>query len=60
MKGIDVTANTKPFAQEKLHSCLKWLDRVFQGQYLPSLSINYVLISLGSISASLLVLPKRQ
>ena len=24
---------------------LRWLDRVFQGQYLPNLSINYVAIS---------------
>ena len=25
-------------------STLRWLDTVFQGQYLPSLSINYVAI----------------
>ena len=24
---------------------LKWLDRVFQGQYLPNLSINYVAVN---------------
>lgn len=27
MKDIDVTANTKTFAQEKLHSCLKCMAR---------------------------------
>ena len=26
-------------------SLLRWLDTVFQGQYLPSLSINYVAIN---------------
>ena len=26
-------------------SCLRWLGRVFQGQYLPSLSKNYVVIN---------------
>ena len=26
-------------------SILRWLDTVFQGQYLPSLSINYVAIN---------------
>ena len=28
---------------EKIY--LRWLDRVFQGQYFPSLSINYVAIN---------------
>ena len=26
-------------------SLLRWLDTVFQGQYLPSLSVNYVAIN---------------
>ena len=30
----------------KIHVCiLRWLDTVSQGQYLPSLSINYVAIN---------------
>ena len=28
-----------------LSGWLRWLDNVFQGQYLPSLSINYVAIT---------------
>ena len=28
-------------------SILRWLDRIFQGQYLPSFSINYVAINEG-------------
>ena len=31
----------KPFGKE----ALRWLDTVFQGQYLPSLSVNYVAIN---------------
>ena len=27
------------------NTMLRWLDTVFQGQYLPSLSINYVAIN---------------
>ena len=27
------------------NAALRWLDKVFQGQYLPSLSINYVAIN---------------
>ena len=27
------------------HPLLRWLDIVFQGQYLPSLSVNYVAIN---------------
>ena len=36
-------------------SSLRWLDRVFQGQYLPSLSIDYVAINkdLEKLSAQL-------
>ena len=38
-----------------VRSSLKWLDRVFQGQYLPSLSIDYVAINkdLEKLSAQL-------
>ena len=39
----------KPFVQFRLFlqpgCCLRWLDTVFQGQYLPSFSINYVAIN---------------
>ena len=39
----------KPFVQFRLflqpECCLRWLDTVFQGQYLPSVSINYVAIN---------------
>ena len=28
-----------------VYSWLRWLDTVFQGQYLPSLSVNYVAIN---------------
>ena len=28
----------------QVSDCLRWLDTVFQGQYLPSLRINYVAI----------------
>ena len=30
---------------QPVSSVLRWLDTVFQGQYLPSLSINYVAIN---------------
>ena len=41
--------NQKQFEErlEKLGYKLRWLDTVFQGQYLPSLSINYVTINKG-------------
>ena len=31
--------------ENKVYWGLRWLDRVFQGQYLPSLYINYVAIN---------------
>ena len=34
---------------------LRWLDTVFQGQYLPSLSINYVAISFGKIATTVVL-----
>ena len=34
-------ANSENYAKNNL----RWLDTVFQGQYLPSLSINYVAIN---------------
>ena len=38
-----------------VRSSLSWLDRVFQGQYLPTLSIDYVVINkdLEKLSAQL-------
>ena len=32
-------------AEQAVELVLRWLDTVFQGQYLPSLSINYVAIN---------------
>ena len=33
------------FRQTRVRFPLRWLDTVFQGQYLPSLSVNYVAIN---------------
>ena len=33
------------FCPKSIEPRLRWLDTVFQGQYLPSLSINYVAIN---------------
>ena len=38
---LSLSALTRKIGQRKL----RWLDTVFQGQYLPSLSINYVAIN---------------
>ena len=41
-------ATTEAIKRSKLHlenGKLRWLDTVFQGQYLPSLSINYIAIN---------------
>ena len=35
----------KSALRERTSIMLKWLDTVFQGQYLPSLSINYAVIN---------------
>ena len=33
------------FCKESYNTTLRWLDTVFQGQYLPSLSIDYLAIN---------------
>ena len=49
----DFGEGSKPRRTEKeekkleLRLGLRWLDTVFQGQYLPSLSVNYVAINKG-------------
>ena len=36
----------------KRNEFLRWLDGVFQGQYLPSLRINYIVIKFGKITTT--------
>ena len=43
-KIVQVKA-TEIISSDKYVLCLRWLDIVFQGQYLPSLSVNYVAIN---------------
>ena len=43
VKSLQIILNKlEPFCE---NADLRWLDTVFQGQYLPSLSINYVAIN---------------
>ena len=42
---IKVRQNTITCNLQSTKTTLRWLDTVFQGQYLPSLSINYVAIN---------------
>ena len=43
LRTLEVTSGNDVKLHLKFH--LRWLDIVFQGQYLPSLSVNYVAIN---------------